>query len=91
MKNRIQVRNRRPWTLLSFPKHNTSLLYNNETKKYDFYTGVPEEKKEFKLREMTEPDHIKQEDLRHWRSVCWFLAGSLGTSIAVILMILLTR
>ena len=32
---------RDPWTILTFPKRNTSILYNNDTKEYDFYRLKP--------------------------------------------------
>lgn len=30
-----------PWTVLKFPKRNTAILYNGDTKEYDFYSLKP--------------------------------------------------
>jgi hypothetical protein len=38
---------RDPWTVLTFPKHNRSIVYNGHTRKYEFYNLIENSKKPF--------------------------------------------
>ncbi len=64
-----------PWTVLKFPKHNTAMLYNNVTKKYEFYGLKPVSK--------SAPTATKKQESNYPVKLMAFLAGALGVSVAL--------
>ena len=45
MKSECKVWRKHSWCLKSFPKHNKTIVWNDNTKTYDFYEGIIGEKK----------------------------------------------
>jgi len=79
------------WTVLSFPKRNKTILWNDTLKEYEIYNGLPKQDKEVKIRGMKEPKKIREQDLAHLRAMCWMLSGALGMALALFLAVLLLK
>ena len=80
-----------PWTVMSFPRHNCSLVYNDEHKKYTFHNGAMLPKKTpatpTPISESTK--NWKQLHMRYFVAVLFAIA--LGISLAVNLILILTQ
>ena len=80
------------WTILTFPKRNKTILWNDDLKKYDIYNGLPEKDKDkIRLRGLEETKKIRDTDLRHWRAMCWILSGALGITLALLIFLMLLK
>lgn len=63
-----------PWTVLKFPKRDTAILYNGDTKEYDFYSLKPVNVNATPAKKTQSTYPVK---------TCMFLAGALGVSLVL--------
>ena len=70
-----------PWTVMSFPRQSTSIVYNAEDKKYSFHEGVAKHKSS----KTPPPSNTKSKWARSriWYVTAIILAGALGVSLAI--------
>lgn len=78
MTNKYKVWRRGSYYLQSFPKRNCTLLYNSDTKKYDFVKGVATSPK---------PDNVKRPvtTTMKWYYYTCILSGLIGILSAVLI------
>jgi len=90
MINKRRVWRDHSWTILSFPKRNKTILWNDNLKEYGIYDGVPKEDR-IRLRGLKETKKIREQDLAHWRTICWILSGALGITLALLILLMLVK
>ena len=84
MKNKInKVFWKDSWTIMSFPRQGTSIVYDAKNKKYNFHEGIPTKDKEIK-KSVIKNDKGSRLGVRHFMAI--LLAGALGISLAVNLL-----
>tara|TARA_R110002051_G_C8372536_1_gene443763 strand:- start:37 stop:321 length:285 start_codon:yes stop_codon:yes gene_type:complete len=90
MINKWQVCREHAWTILSFPKRNKTILWNDTTKKYQIYKGVPYRQHE--VEEIRDGKKVEVKaavaDNSYWRLACMCLAGTLGVTLALLFVVL---
>jgi len=80
------------WTVFAFPKRNISLLWNETTKTYEFYKGIPHSKeKDLTPHEVKKIVRVKDGNIEYWQKVCLVLSGALGITITALLFVLLIK
>tara|TARA_R110000751_G_scaffold41914_3_gene97872 strand:- start:3867 stop:4121 length:255 start_codon:yes stop_codon:yes gene_type:complete len=63
------------WFVLKFPKRNKALIFNTETKKYEFY--------DLRASDVLKPEKkVRVVNLRKYRVAIALLVGVLGVSLA---------
>jgi hypothetical protein len=77
-------------TILSFPKQNRSIVWDDDKKNYDFYEGIPKQDR-IPLRGLKEPKQIRDQDYKHWKILCCILGCALGASLALTGFLLLLK
>ena len=88
MKNKSLAFWDQDWTILKFPKHNRSIIYNATTKKFQFYDLSSNTKKP--SNPVTPRKSIFNSESTIWYYLCVVLALGFGTSLALLLTVLLT-
>lgn len=85
------------WTVFAFPKRNISLLWDDTTKTYEFFKGIPHSNEKdftpYQVKKIVrdKDDNIKKivqgkdDNIEYWKRVCWVLSGTLGVTLAVLL------
>ena len=76
------------WCLLSFPKRNRTILWNDTLKTYDIYKGVIKDDSISSLQAKTNNKIELGTNPATWRGLCLALAASLGIALGVIVCLL---
>jgi len=79
MINEWRVYRENAWSIHSFPKQNTTILYNATTKEYEFREGIA---KPFvkKAKPVPQPNY-KLVDVKKYRYIILILGAALGISL----------
>tara|TARA_R100000808_G_C2155151_1_gene166903 strand:+ start:50 stop:385 length:336 start_codon:yes stop_codon:yes gene_type:complete len=89
MINKRRVWREHAWTILSFPKQNKTILWNDNLKKYRIYDGLMKEDKPVKppipMGGMRTPKAMREYDLSQLKVICYIMAGALGATVTIIL------
>jgi hypothetical protein len=72
-----------PWTIMSFPRQGTSIVYDAKTKRYNFHEGTPRGRT---VSSIKIPEINKKQRSSKWYVSAIILAGVLGISLAVNLL-----
>ena len=86
MKNIKKVYWKGPWTIMSFPRQDCSIVYDGEKGTYDFYKGIARDPKTKNIS-VSKTKVIKSEDpeytINGWMLLCLILTSALGVSFAL--------
>ena len=76
------------WCILSFPKRNRTILWNDTLKTYDIYKGVAKNDSISAPRVPASKKITQGTNSVTWRGLCLILAGVLGVALAVVVVLL---
>jgi len=86
MINKWCVHREHEWVVLSFPRQDKTILWNDTNKTYDFYSGVPWEQE--KLKETVAKKSKDREKIRYWEKVAFLLGGALVAAVIVVITLI---
>ena len=79
------------WTVLSFPKRNRTILWNDTLKTYDIYKGVPY--KQYEVEQIHNGKTVKVKKAvivkDNWKTICICLTCLLGVTVGLLAGMLL--
>ena len=92
MKNKCwQVFRDHTWTVLAFPKQDRTMLWNDNTKTYQFYKGIPY--KQYEVEQVHNGKTVKVKKAvivkDNWKMACICLSCLLATTIGLLAGMLL--
>ena len=87
MINKYTSFRKKPWVVLSFPRQDCSIVWDDKEKHYDFYQGTPWEQE--KMREFIE--EVEQRHVSYWKLACYILTCILGVTLPALLFVIITK
>ena len=82
--NKTKIFRKSPWTIMSFPRQDCSIIYDDEKKDYDIYEGLAHKKQKpvNVLNKVKKPT----KEIDYWFYMCLLVSSILSMIIATLLV-----